>query len=296
MLTLTNLSGLGSEFVIESKRFAGGETHPLIDPAVASWQHARLTAVLKNGDDVMELLLVTDALRRLNTDMVIDLYLPYMPYARQDRVANDGEAHGLKVMAALINDQYYHTVTVLDPHSNDTLSLLENVTQVPLDRIIKRAYQNTDWTKVVLVAPDQGAVKKVDALAKALRCPNVVYAIKKRDTLTGKITDTNLLPFPQEYLAYDWLVVDDICDGGYTFTELGRILKQRGGAFPDDKIKGAIRLWITHGIFSKGYEDLRVWYQGIKTTNSCHPNVTGNTRPDGEHDPAYYFFDVKDFV
>jgi ribose-phosphate pyrophosphokinase len=296
MLTLSNLSGLPTEFVIESKRFPGGETHPLIDPAVASWQHARLTAVLKNGDDVMELLLVTDALRRLNNDLVIDLYLPYLPYARQDRVANAGEAHGLKVMTDLINDQYYHTVTVLDPHSNVSEALLNDLRVVPLEKIIKRAYQNTDWTQVVLVAPDQGATKKVEALAKALRCPNVVQAVKKRDTLTGKITDTQILPFPPEYLAYDWLVVDDICDGGYTFLQLGALLKFRGESHPGVDVKGGCRLWITHGIFSKGYDELRNQFRSIKTTNSCHPNASGNVRPDGVQDPAYYFFDVKDFV
>ncbi|MCO6704752.1 ribose-phosphate pyrophosphokinase-like domain-containing protein [Streptomyces sp. CHB9.2] len=297
MLTITNVNRPELTIALEPKRFPGGETHPLVDPTVASWPHIRLTAVLKNGDDVMELLLTTDALRRLNPDVVLDLYLPYIPYARQDRVANAGEALGIKVMANLINDQYYHTVTVLDSHSNVALGLIENVVQVPLDKIIRRAYQNTDWTKVVLVAPDQGAAKKVEELAKALRCPNIVYAVKKRDTLTGKITDTKLLPFPQEYLAHDWLVVDDICDGGYTFLELGKLLRWRSDQHEVLPEKcGAVRLWITHGIFSKGYDELRNWYRSIKTTNSCHPTVSGNIRPDRVEDHAYYFFDVKDFV
>ena len=57
MLTITNVNRPELTIALEPKRFPGGETHPLVDPAVASWPHIRLTAVLKNGDDVMELLL-----------------------------------------------------------------------------------------------------------------------------------------------------------------------------------------------------------------------------------------------
>lgn len=292
MLTISNTRDLQLAIPVESKVFPGGEVHPLVDPVIATWASVLLTAHLRSSQDVMELILVVDALRRLRPNVTIHLYIPYLPYARQDRVANRGEALGITVFAKLINDLHCDSVRILDCHSEVGVALLDNCTNIGLPDLISRAYPypSINWSNMVLVAPDQGAAKKVEALAQALQCPNVVYAVKKRDTLTGKITDTALLPFPEEYLNHDWLVVDDICDGGYTFTELGKLLNQQY------MIRGSISLWVTHGIFSKGYDDLRTYYYRVNCTNSFHPAAQANTRPDGEFDNAFYFHNVQDFV
>ena len=75
-----------------------------------------VTAVIKSSDDVMALLLVTDALKR--EGFIISettLEIPYFPYSRQDRVCNPGEALSLAVMAGIINSLGYFSVTVFDP-------------------------------------------------------------------------------------------------------------------------------------------------------------------------------------
>ena len=58
----------------------------------------------------------------------------------------------------------------------------------------------------------------------------------------------------------DAIIVDDICDGGKTFIELAKVLKQKN--------VGKIYLVITHGIFSQGFEGLASYVSGIYTTNS----------------------------
>ncbi len=82
--------------------------------------------------------------------------------------------------------------------------------------------------------------------------------MKNRDK-TGKITHTDVFsPAPIE--GYDCFIVDDICDGGRTFIELAKTLKEKGAE--------KIYLYITHGIFSNGFGDLSTYFEHIYTTNS----------------------------
>jgi ribose-phosphate pyrophosphokinase len=98
------------------------------------------------------------------------------------------------------------------------------------------------------VSPDAGAEKKIFAFAKELGFENVVRAGKVRDVSSGKITGTEVyVPEPALYKTdKDFLIVDDICDGGRTFIELAKKLRPM--------TTGKIKLLITHGIFSKGIE------------------------------------------
>lgn len=106
--------------------FPGGEVHTSIKTSNISVQRhiddVYLTVKLKSSNDIMELLLLTDAYRRGYID---DIYLEmqYIPYARQDRVCNRGEALSIKVFADLINAQNYASVIVHDPHS-DTVAAI----------------------------------------------------------------------------------------------------------------------------------------------------------------------------
>ena len=56
------------------------------------------------------------------------------------------------------------------------------------------------------------------------------------------------------------LVVDDICDGGRTFVELGDRLNEAKSH--------SNYLFVSHGIFSAGFDELKRYYAGIGTTNS----------------------------
>ena len=56
------------------------------------------------------------------------------------------------------------------------------------------------------------------------------------------------------------LIVDDICDGGRTFTDLAKKLNDKGAK--------ELYLFVSHGIFSKGYDELLGHFNVIGTTNS----------------------------
>ncbi|MCG7325104.1 ribose-phosphate diphosphokinase [Achromobacter sp. ACRQX] len=240
-------------------RFPGGEMQVTIPAGLREHADAarefRIHALLKSADDVMQLLLLTDALRRLNPAAPVHLDMPYVPYARQDRVCNPGEALGAAVFCKLINDQQYATVTIVEPHSDVTPALLQRVRVIDAAAFLKKALAAPAFAQgVTLMAPDAGARKRVQSLAKTLGVADVRYAEKVRDPQTGRITETRV---PDDIPAQPVLVVDDICDGGRTFLELAAAL--------GDKTRQPLYLYVTHGIFSKGLTELKARYAGIFT-------------------------------
>ncbi len=208
-------------------------THPIITIKVH----------LQSPTEIIELLMVTDAIKRMFPKRRINLLMPYVPYARQDRVSVPGEALSIKVMANLINSQNYENVGIWDPHSDVTTALINNLTVIEQHDL---AYQaSLDWDNTILVAPDAGAAKKIYKLADLTGC-EVITAIKVRDSVTGNITGTRVDANPVALMGSEkrFLIVDDICDGGRTFIELAKVLKTNTNM--------PIDLYVTHGIFSKG--------------------------------------------
>lgn len=216
--------------------FSGGEVH--VGLASRAPKYPSIWANLRSSQDVMELLLITDALRRAGSH-IERVYIPYLPYARQDRVCSPGEAHSLRVFCDLINAQRYDSVEVWDVHSDVALALLNNCVHRSVTSFLQGALAAD--RKTVLVAPDAGAIKKVDGLSKTHGLP-YVRADKSRNTRTGEITGT--VVYSDHIGDADFLIVDDICDGGRTFIELAKALRPL--------TNGRVNLYITHGIFSRG--------------------------------------------
>lgn len=242
---------------IEFKKFPGGELH-ITDTWKQHWEATRYDneqaiCRIQNSDDLMKLCLFTDAFKRV-FEKLPRLVIPYFPYARQDRVPAEGEALSVKVFANIINSLGYPSVTILDPHSDVCTALIENVEVVPQwniwgSQLVKWSAENS-LDGFDLIAPDAGALKKIYKLQEFVgnsRCKNVRVGTKHRDTQTGKITGTSVDGQP---FSKTGIIVDDICDGGRTFIELGKVIR---------KDYDRLILCVTHGIFSKGLEPLDVF-------------------------------------
>lgn len=201
--------------------------------------------IFQSNDDLINLLLLTDAVRRYYRTAHIHLTMPYLPYARQDRVCNPGESLSVKVITDLINSQNYSSVTCYDIHSDVGVALINNlrhVTWVNSNTTNLRIFRPPE--KTLLVSPDAGSNKKVDAFAKAMGYDQPIRADKKRDVHTGEITGTVVYSYGVG--DKDLLIMDDICDGGRTFIELAKVLRPL--------TSGTVSLYVTHGLFTKGYE------------------------------------------
>lgn len=239
----------------EKLTFSGGEIQVRVTDSVGKGQELTIQAFLVCSDDIMELVLLVDALRRAaGAHIKIHLICPYLPYARQDRVCATGEALALKVMCGIINGLDFSTVTVWDVHSDVSLALLNNAFNIPQKVFVGRV----GWTRAttVLVAPDAGAIKKTQDITKALGIP-MVRADKIRSVEDGSITGTTV--YTEHVGDKDFLIVDDICDGGRTFIELAKVLRPL--------TNGKIYLYVTHGIFSKGLDVFNGLIDGVYTAN-----------------------------
>ena len=231
--------------VVEVKYFVfpGGEVHLNYISNRPTSSKVAVQASIKSSNDLMALMLLSDTLQR--QEKSITLELDYLPYARQDRVCTKGDPFSLRVLASMLNSCKFTEVVVSDPHSNVSKQLVDRMSAIPqlecLPKEVKRIAM-----EATLVSPDKGATLKTLAIANMFNSPSVSQAHKVRDPKTGNITATTT--DHGDYFGQTCLIIDDICDGGRTFIELAKVLKERNA--------GKVILHVTHGIFSKGKEPL----------------------------------------
>lgn len=253
-------SSSATTFDVETFAFPGGERHVRLPASMLdiadqfnSWA---IEAYLYDAAGVMDLLLATDAIRRaIPAGASLRLVMPYVPYARQDRVALPGEALSAKVFANLINSQGYTSVEAWDPHSDVIPALIDNLRVTPTSSLITSALSGNGQAQLLrecaFVAPDAGARKRVSELARVFGA-EVVYADKVRDLMTGKLSGTRV---PDVLPERPLLVIDDLCDAGGTFLLLADALRA--------KTSQPLYLYVTHGLFTRGLDTLKTKYDRV---------------------------------
>ena len=247
--------------------FPGGEEHIKILDTLHNVHRVYLTQRVNGSIDFMRVLMAHDALKRKGVKNIC-LVMPYIPYARQDRVCDTGEAFSLKVFAKILNSAKFEKVFVLDPHSNVAPALINNCDLIEDLRPTFNAIQGiiTEETKTpLLIIPDTSANKKVKEVNKRFNL-GTIQCDKTRDPKTGKLTGFKVFE-REDFLGRPCIMVDDICDGGGTFIGLAKELKKMNA--------GNIYLYVNHGIFSKGFDELDKHFTQIYCTNSIR-TIEGN--------------------
>jgi ribose-phosphate pyrophosphokinase len=257
---------MGVDVGIPYNRFihSGGEVHIRL-AAVSHFIQGNkviVTQRVKSSEDFMKLVMAKNALDVAGVREV-ELLMPYLPYARQDRVCNVGEAFSLKAFSSLLNSLNFSSVRILDAHSDVGPALINNCVTIPNTSYVRKASEHIisqGHTNLLLVSPDSGAHKKNNKLFVELRdtFSGLVKCDKVRDLSTGDITGTEV--FADDLQGKPCLIVDDICDGGRTFLGVSQELKRKGC--------GTVFLYITHGIFSSGFSQLEEHFHRIYTTDS----------------------------
>lgn len=238
-----------TRYEIEHFTFNGGEEHTELPEVFGELSSVTLYSYIRNSSDLMRTLLTVDAMKRTYESSSYNLVMPYVPYARQDRVCNSGEAFSLKVFTQILNSFNLDKVFICDPHSDVTTALIENVVVTTQAEIFEDYCNYTKlWNFIsgcTIVSPDAGSNKKIASVCKVAEKSSFIRADKIRDIRTGKILETVVFA---DKLSGMYLIVDDICDGGATFTALAQELKKKGAH--------KVALYVTHGIFSKGRQHL----------------------------------------
>lgn len=229
--------------------FPGGEPHvkiPEFQEDVILYLKAR------TWNDTTFGALVIDALKRQGR--FLEAFIPYFPAARQDKT--NGRA---PLTLELIGDFIGHSeFSVFDPHS----SKINTYTYV-VDEFMPTDLDLPIVSNVVgIVAPDRGAHARAAAFRdKFYPDADEIICEKVRNQDTGYIERYDIVKPPTR--AGHYIVVDDICDGGFTFNLLATAL--------DNNYYGkdsTLELFVSHGIFSKGLDAISPRYTKITTTDS----------------------------
>jgi ribose-phosphate pyrophosphokinase len=214
---------------------------------------------LNSFKDLELVICANQALKEIGVEKV-NLYIPYCIGGRSDRKFVEGGINYIKtVIAPIINSQNFNKVTIMDPHSDVLEACINNITKYTNFGVAKMALDDIGYENICLVSPDAGAYKKIFDVATWFGIDEIITASKVRDVKTGKILRTVVPDLPDNNMNY--VIVDDICDGGRTFIELAKVIKEQK---PDAKIY----LVVTHGIFSAGFGELNNYFERIYTTNS----------------------------
>jgi ribose-phosphate pyrophosphokinase len=226
----------------------------------------KINSRLNTFKDLELIICATAAVRNIKPNREIALYVPYFMGARSDRKFVDGGVNYLKqVICPIINSLNFVTVITLDPHSDVLEACLNNYHKHDNHRLVKDALSKIDnkngaQDRICLVSPDAGAYKKIFDVAKKFGIENIITANKVRDMKTGKILRTEI-PVLNQHDQIQYVIIDDICDGGRTFIELAKAIK-------DGRPTAKVYLVVTHGIFSAGFKELNQYFERIYTTNS----------------------------
>lgn len=204
----------------------------------------------QGSDDLLALMQVVDILRNAG-EKHIELIIPYFPYSRQDRRCSPGEAHSLKVFTKVINSLGFSKVITFDPHSHVLEALVDNLEFFhQKDLVVRSGLPRYD----ILVAPDAGAEKKIFSYQAVKDGKSQVVCASKVRGPDGAITSVTL-PEGLDLTGKTVCVVDDLCDGGATFIGLGEKLREKNPK--------TLNLYVTHGMFTKGYSKLLEIYNLI---------------------------------
>ena len=241
----------------------------------------RIITRLNSFKDVEILMCAVAAIRNIKPNREINLVTPYFLGARSDRKFQEGGVNYLKqVICPIINSLNFSNVLTLDPHSDVLEACLNNFEKTNNFRLVDEALSyiigENEEDQVVLVSPDAGAYKKVFDVAKEFKIEKIITATKVRDLKTGNILRTEI-PVLDQHNNLKYVIVDDICDGGRTFIELAKTIK-------DSRPTAEVYLVVTHGIFSAGFTELGKYFNGIYCTNSVKDIVKDTEDTDIERE------------
>lgn len=187
----------------------------------------------------------------------VSLNLPYMPYARQDRVFEKGNPSPLYDFLVWLDGKQFAKINVCDIHNDKVLEevTVNNLVHKEQLQCFKESlpYDFDEYYDYV-IAPDKGAMGKAHSIAAHLET-NIAFAGKTRNISTGRIESFDVPKV--NFVGAKVLIPDDIFDYGGTFLGLAKALKDAGAKQVD--------LYITHMIAANGLKMLdgvidRIYY------------------------------------
>jgi ribose-phosphate pyrophosphokinase len=190
------------------------------------------------NDNVMELLITIDALKRASANTVTAV-IPYFGYARQDRKVGPRTPISAKLVADILTTAGIDRLLTIDLHAGQ----IQGFFDIPVDNLyaapvitkdILDNYKNKD---LVVISPDVGGVVRARGIAKRIN-GDLAIVDKRRD----KANESEVMNIIGNIKGRDCIIVDDIVDTAGTLCNAAEALIESGAK--------SVSAYITHGVLS----------------------------------------------
>jgi len=228
-----------------SKRFSDGEINVQISESVRGKDVFIVQSTgAPSNDNLMELLIMTDALRRSSASSITAV-IPYFGYARQDRKAAPRVPITAKLVADLYEQAGIDRVVTMDLHAGQ----IQGFFNVPVDNLYGSILFNDYLVKKqladpIVASPDIGGVTRARYFAEKLNLEMVIVD-KRRE----KANESEVMNIIGDVTGKDVIIVDDMIDTAGTMAKAAKALKERGA--------NSVMAFATHPVLSgKAYENI----------------------------------------
>ena len=232
-------------------RFSNGELHVELDAAPARRDCIVLGAVAPPDEHLLSTLLLSHTLKKEGARRITAL-LPYLGYARHDR-AEPRKSRAAAWLGKILSASGVSAVVAIDVHS----SLIHGLFPIPVLSVspaplFAAEIGKLSLTDPVIVAPDEGALERCEAVRRAAGIHRPLAHLTKTRTPEG--VRHSIL---HGAIGPHVVLVDDILDTGSTLVSAGETLQRAGVR--------EIVVMATHGLFT-GTAWERLWSLGVTRT------------------------------
>lgn len=192
------------------------------------------------NDNLMELLIITDALRRSSAGRITAV-IPYFGYARQDRRSKARTPISAKLVANMMVEAGIERVLTMDLHATQ----IQGFFDIPVDNLyaspvfaldIKHHFKD-GLEDIMVVSPDVGGVARARELAKRIDAP--LSIVDKRRERAGEVAEMTVIG---DVAGKKCIIVDDLVDTAGTLCKAAEHLMDQGAA--------EVHAYISHGVLS----------------------------------------------
>ncbi|GAB2957860.1 ribose-phosphate pyrophosphokinase [Hymenobacter coalescens] len=256
------------------QRFSDSEIGPSFNESVRGCEVFLIQSTFPPADNLMELMLMVDAAKRASAHKV-NIVMPYMGYARQDRKDKPRVSIGAKVVAEFIQSVGTDRLMTCDLHAGQ----IQGFFDIPVDHLdgstITAPYiRSLNLENLIFASPDVGGVVRTRAFAKKFGAEIVVC-----DKMRLRANEIASMQVIGDVTGMNVVLVDDIVDTAGTICKAADLLLERGAA--------SVRAVITHPVLSgPAHERIR--------NSSLVELITTDTIPLRQENPKIKVISVAD--
>lgn len=230
------------------ERFANGELHIQLHTSVFERDCVVVGSIAPPETNLVSFLFLCHTLEKENARSITAV-LPYLAYSRQDKKEHE-KSYATALIGSLLSTSGVQRVITVDVH-NPHVTRLFSIPLISLSpaKIFAEEIRKLSLQDVTIIAPDEGARQRAEAVAKEAGIQKEVsYVVKKRTAdgvkcveLHGEVTE-------------NIVIIDDILDTGKTLIACCEKLTEKG-------VK-KIYIMITHGLFTENVWQ-KLWDLGV---------------------------------